>query len=67
MDSIIRDPAATREVWVVLGQAFSFQRFDELRNQPNPPPEVIQALFLILSMWQAVGEVGAKLKIFCSP
>lgn len=67
LSGIIRKPSATREIWVVLGQEFSLSKFDEERRKDNPRPEVIQMLFLILSMWQAVGEVGAKLRIFCSP
>ena len=65
--SIIRDPSAKREVWVVLGQEFSFAGFDEERRKANPSPEVVQVLFQLLSLWQAVSEVGATLRIYCSP
>ncbi len=67
ISSMIRDPVSTKEVWIILGKGFSLQHFENERNKPDPAPEVIQILYLLLSTWRSVSEVGAILRIFCSP
>lgn len=63
----IRDPNTVRQVWIVLGQGFSRGLFEAERNRSDPKPETIQILYLLQSTWNAVGAIGAQLKIFCSP
>jgi hypothetical protein len=63
----IRDPNATRQVWIVLGQGFSRAAFESERNRQDPKPETIQILYLLQSTWNAVGAIGSQLKVFCSP
>jgi len=64
---VIRDPAATREVWIVVGSTFSRDEFRRAAERPSQPPEVIQLLYSLQSAWGAVGSVGARLRVFCSP
>ncbi len=64
---IVRDPSATRAVWILLGQAFSLEEFEKQRNRSRPAPEIVQILYQIQSTWGAVSSVGAKLTIFSSP
>jgi superfamily II DNA or RNA helicase len=65
--SIIRDPTATREVWIVVGSAFSKNKFREAANKSKQPPEIIQILYSLQSTWGSVASIGARLRIFCSP
>jgi superfamily II DNA or RNA helicase len=62
----IRDPNTVRQVWIVLGQGFSRQAFERERDRSHPKPETIQILYLLQSTWNAVGAIGAQLKVFCS-
>lgn len=66
MRAAIRDPNAIRQVWIVLGQGFSREAFEKERDRPDPKPETIQILYLLQSTWNAVGAIGAQLKVFCS-
>jgi hypothetical protein len=63
---VVRDPSSTREVWVLLGDEFSYSEFEKKRNAKKPASEILQIEFLILSTWQAISEVGAKFSILCS-
>jgi superfamily II DNA or RNA helicase len=65
--AIIRDPAATREVWIIVGNTFSREEFRNAASLSNQPPEVIQILYSLQSTWGAVASVGARLRVFCSP
>lgn len=67
INDIIRDPTASREVWIVLGNELSREYFDNARRSNHPSPEIIQILYLLSTTWHAVSEIGAKLRIFCSP
>jgi len=65
--NIIRNPSASREIWILLGSGFSRKDFDAELNKPTPTPEIIQIIYLLQSTWSVVSSVGATLKIFCSP
>lgn len=65
--SLIRDPSATREVWLVLGAGFSAGEFGARVGRRTQPPEDVQILYLLSSLWSGVAAVGAQLRIFCSP
>lgn len=49
--SIIRDPAANREVWIVVGSTFSREEFRDAANRTKQPPEVTQILYSLQSTW----------------
>ena len=65
--SVIRDPTATREVWIVVGSTFSKNKFREAANKGKQPPEIIQILYYLQSTWGSVASIGARLRVFCSP
>jgi len=65
--SIIRDPTATREVWIVVGSTFSKDKFREAANKSKQRPEIIQILYYLQSTWGSVASIGARLRVFCSP
>jgi hypothetical protein len=64
---IPRNPDASREVWIVMGNGFSLSKFNKKRAQSKRPPQIIQILYQLTATWSAVSSVGAKLRIFCSP
>lgn len=63
--SVIRNPNADREVWLVLGATLSLSYVRKVAAKP--PPELIQLYALLQSAWSAANQVGARLRIFCSP
>lgn len=67
MYSILRDPASSREIWIVLGGGFSHREFEKERLKPYPRPELVQLFFLLQSTWAAVSSVGATLRVYCPP
>jgi hypothetical protein len=64
---LLRDPQATREVWLVLGQGLSKSALDTERGKTSPAPEVVQILYSLQATWSSVSAVGARLRVFCSP
>jgi superfamily II DNA or RNA helicase len=67
IQSLIRDPAANREVWIVVGSTFSREEFRDAANRTKQPAEVIQILYSLQSTWGSVASIGARLRVFCSP
>lgn len=65
MHDIIRNPAATREVWIVYGKGFSLKTLKEEQQNDDPRPEAIQLLYLLQSTWASVASIGAHFRIFC--
>jgi hypothetical protein len=65
LSEILRDPGASREVWIVLAQGFSYGEFQKQRKRVDPRPEIVQLFFLLQSVWAAVSSVGATLRIYC--
>jgi hypothetical protein len=63
----VRDPSASREVWLVMGGGVSLSKFDSERKTANPPGHLIQFVYLLQGTWSAVSSIGAVLKVFCSP
>jgi superfamily II DNA or RNA helicase len=67
IQDVIRDPSASREVWLLLGQAFSKAAFEVEQRKENPAPQMIQVIYLLQSSWGAVSAIGARFQIWCSP
>ncbi|MGW6227712.1 hypothetical protein ACWFQT_11390, partial [Cellulosimicrobium cellulans] len=63
--SVITNPSADREVWLVLGGTLSKKALVEAIEKPTP--ELIQIYALLQSAWSAVSQTGARLRVFCSP
>ena len=65
--TVIANPSAQREVWLILGRSLSVQALkDEGRRRP-PAAEAIQVYSLLQTTWGAVSQLGARLRVFCSP
>ncbi|WP_175304941.1 DEAD/DEAH box helicase [Arthrobacter globiformis] len=63
--SVITNPNADREVWLVLGAAMSESALRAAVE--NPTPQLIQIYSLLQTAWSAVSQVGGRLRVFCSP
>jgi superfamily II DNA or RNA helicase len=64
---VLRDPQATREIWLLLGQGLSKQALETERAKTSPAAEVVQILYSLQATWSSVSSVGARLRVFCSP
>jgi superfamily II DNA or RNA helicase len=64
---VIANPSSEREVWLVLGQSLSRQALSNQAAKQRPAPEAIQVFSLLQTTWGAVSQIGARLRIFCSP
>ena len=64
---VICDPRAEREVWLVIGRALSRSALETQARRPQPSAEALQIYSLLQTTWGAVSQVGARLRIFCSP
>jgi hypothetical protein len=64
---VVRHPAATREVWIVMGDGMSRQAFERERLRPKPRGQVIQFIYLLHSTWSSVSAIGGLFKVFCRP
>ena len=64
---VLRDPQATREIWLLLGQGLSFRSLETERAKRAPAPEVVQILYSLQASWSTVSALGARLRVFCSP
>jgi superfamily II DNA or RNA helicase len=64
---VIANPSSEREVWLVLGQSLSRQSLSSQAAKQKPAPEAIQVFSLLQTTWGAVSQIGARLRIFCSP
>lgn len=65
--TVIANPQANREVWLVMGQALSVARLREELDKQRPAPQVLQIFSLLQTAWSATSQIGARLRIFCSP
>ncbi|HCG01753.1 MAG TPA: hypothetical protein DEV93_14575 [Chloroflexi bacterium] len=65
--TVIANPQADREVWLVLGQALSLERLQLELKKKKPAPQVLHVFSLLQTAWSATSQVGARLRIFCSP
>jgi superfamily II DNA or RNA helicase len=65
--AVIANPQANREVWLVLGQALSVTRLQEELGKKKPAPQVMHIFSLLQTAWSATSQMGARLRIFCSP
>jgi len=67
VQEVIRDPSASREVWLLLGQTFSKAAFEAEQRKTDPAPQMIQVIYLLQSAWGAVSTIGGRFQIWCSP
>jgi len=63
--SLIQNPTSSREVWIVYGEGFDLNSFENELKSPTPSPQAIQLYYLLLSTWAAISSTGAKFRIFC--
>lgn len=64
----IVDPAVSREVWIVAGATLSKAELEKQASLKAPTrPEALQIFMLLMSTWSSVSQLGARLRIFCSP
>ncbi|MHB8816440.1 MAG: hypothetical protein ACYDAE_24685 [Steroidobacteraceae bacterium] len=64
---LLRNPLASREVWLVLGNMLSASEFAENMQSDDPDPETLQLNHLLQSTMASLGAASAKVRIFCSP
>jgi hypothetical protein len=64
---VIADPQSEREVWLVIGRSLSRSALEAEALRPKPKAEALQIYSLLQTTWGAVSQVGARLRIFCSP
>lgn len=66
---VVSDPQAEREVWLVLGRSLSLAalRSEANRRSERRAPEALQIFALLQATWGAVSQLGARLRVFCSP
>ncbi|WP_200939224.1 MULTISPECIES: DEAD/DEAH box helicase [unclassified Caulobacter] len=62
------NPAAGREVWIVLGGGIlSRAAVVAGVNAPNPRAHTLQLFHLLLSLYAGCQSIGVDLKVFCAP
>jgi hypothetical protein len=64
---VIADPQSEREVWLVIGRSLSRSALEAEALRSKPKAEALQIYSLLQTTWGAVSQVGARLRIFCSP
>jgi superfamily II DNA or RNA helicase len=65
--SIVTDPRAKKEVWVMAGNTFDVNSFKKeiLKKPDKMKPQVLQLYYLIKATWSSVASIGAEFKVFC--
>ena len=66
ISSILKNPNAEREVWLVMGQSLSKQIFYDALSKRNTPPYAIQAAYLLKSTLSSISTLGGKFRVLCS-
>lgn len=64
---VIANPQADREVWLVMGQSLSVASLKAELSKTKPAPQVLNIYSLLQTAWAATSQMGARLRIFCSP
>ncbi len=64
---VASNPGGEREVWLVLGRSLSRDSLQHEAQRTPPSPEAIQVFSLLQTTWGAVSQLGARLRVFCSP
>lgn len=67
LNTVLRNPSASREVWLLMGGGLSYKAFQAERKKAHPSPPAIQLFYLLQSTWSSVSAVGARLKVICPP
>jgi hypothetical protein len=65
--SVISNPNSQREVWLVIGRGLSKEALTRETRKRPPSAEAMQVFSLLQTTWGAVSQLGARLRIFCSP
>lgn len=65
--AVIANPQADREVWLVMGQSLSVASLNAELSKQRPAPQVLQIYSLLQTAWSAASQMGARLRVFCSP
>jgi hypothetical protein len=65
--TVISDPNSQREVWLVIGRGLSKDTLIQEAGKRPPSPEAMQVFSLLQTTWGAVSQLGARLRVFCSP
>jgi superfamily II DNA or RNA helicase len=63
--TVVNNPIADKEVWLVLGNILSKGKFIEELGKKRVKPNVLQAYYLLHSTMTQTAAVGAKLRIIC--
>jgi superfamily II DNA or RNA helicase len=66
ISTLLRNPNAQREVWLVLGQSLSKQSLINELNRRNTRPYAIQAAYLLRSTLSSIVSIGGNLRVLCS-
>jgi hypothetical protein len=61
----VKDPAADREVWLMLGNLLWKDELQRLLLQNVPPGYAMQTAYLLFSTITNVAAAGARLRVFC--
>ena len=62
---IVRNPAASREVWIVIAGGLNYATLEVESTKINPSPRAVQLFYLLQSTWSAVSSIGARFRVFC--
>ena len=65
--AVIAAPDSEREVWLVLGNSLSKSELQRQAGRRPPAAEALQVFSLLQTTWGAVSQLGARLRVFCSP
>jgi superfamily II DNA or RNA helicase len=63
INSIIRDPLARREVWLILGQTLSKTSLEQ--QLAKSTDEAVQAAILLHGTMASIASIDAKMRVFC--
>lgn len=67
-EKVRANPAASREVWLVVsGGILSKAAVDAEFKNASPPSHVLQLFHLLLSLYAGCQSIGVDLKIYCNP
>jgi Type III restriction enzyme, res subunit len=61
----VKDPAADREVWLMLGNLLLRDTLERLLRRETPAPYAIHTAYLLFSTITNTAAAGARLRVFC--
>jgi hypothetical protein len=63
--SVVRDPSADREVWIIVGNLLRRTALNQCLRERNPPGNAVQAAYLLLSTISNTAAAGVRLTVYC--